>query len=174
MKTCTKCGETKPISLFGAHATGLRRECKVCRNQYHKNYYLKNAEKAAAANLDWRLQNADHLIAYRKVRYARVAEQAKRAAVEWRKANPDLRTYYNAKRRVLQKHSIPPWADHAKIREVYAKARAIRDLGVDCHVDHIIPLQGANVSGLHVHTNLQILLATDNLSKGNKFSVSVI
>lgn len=59
----------------------------------------------------------------------------------------------------------PKWADLEAIKEYYKNCKE------GYHVDHIIPLQGKLVSGLHVENNLQYLTAYDNLSKGNKFDI---
>ena len=61
--------------------------------------------------------------------------------------------------------AMPTWADRLKIREFY-KSRP-----EGCHVDHIVPIRGELVSGLHVHYNLQYLTAEDNMSKGNHYSM---
>ena len=66
-----------------------------------------------------------------------------------------------------QKHYIktrtPKWADLEKIRGIY------NNCPEGFHVDHMIPLNGKIVSGLHVDNNLQYLLSKDNLIKHNKF-----
>lgn len=61
-------------------------------------------------------------------------------------------------------NATPKWANREKIRDIYLKCPK------GYHVDHVIPLQGDNVCGLHVETNLQYLTAFENISKGNKFS----
>lgn len=64
---------------------------------------------------------------------------------------------------------LAPWADPRAVRAIYAKARRFtRETGVPHHVDHIIPLQGAYISGLHVETNLRIVEGAENLRKGNR------
>ena len=63
----------------------------------------------------------------------------------------------------------PLWRDVNKIRAIYDECERItKESGILHHVDHIIPLRGQNVSGLHVHENLRIISATENQSKKNK------
>lgn len=69
----------------------------------------------------------------------------------------------SAARNALLKNAIPKWADLSKIKEIYDNCPE------GYHVDHIIPLQGENICGLHIETNLQYLTAEENLKKGNKF-----
>lgn len=64
-------------------------------------------------------------------------------------------------------HAQPPWADRKKINAIYAEARRLRREGHNVHVDHIIPLCHPEICGLHVHYNLQIVYADENLRKSN-------
>lgn len=70
---------------------------------------------------------------------------------------------YCAKYRAKKLQRTPPWADHSKIEEIYLNCPE------GYHVDHIIPLQGELVSGLHVPENLQYLTPYENLTKSNKY-----
>lgn len=85
-----------------------------------------------------------------------VGEASKQAA--WRRN----------KRKML---ATPRWADVEAIDAIYEKCGAMNlDAGkVAFHVDHIVPLQGKMVCGLHVATNLRIIPKRDNISKGNRF-----
>lgn len=71
------------------------------------------------------------------------------------------------KRKHLEARATPPWADIHEIYNVYNRAAAMRDEGLDVQVDHFYPLQGKDVCGLHVANNLQIVLARDNSRKSN-------
>lgn len=75
-----------------------------------------------------------------------------------------------AKRRAAKLRRTPAWADADKIRKFYADAKIMSEItGEKWHVDHIVPLRGKKVSGLHVHYNLQILPGTENDRKANIF-----
>lgn len=115
-------------------------------------------------------------------------EEGRRRLAEvraWKTANPEplppgeaerrkesraaLVRHHAAKRRSVKLQRTPPWADMDAIRAVYEQARKLTvETGRPHHVDHIIPLQGELVSGLHVHGNLRAIPWLDNIKKGNR------
>lgn len=89
--------------------------------------------------------------------------------IEKKRKARDVGTAKTAKRNAGAKQATPGWADQTKIRAVYKAARLITEAtGISHHVDHIIPLNGKTVSGLHNEFNLQVLTKTENLKKHNK------
>ena len=123
-----------------------------------KRWYAINCEKAKEASNKWRLEQPE-----------RTASNLKK----WREENRDRHCAHRAKRRATKLHATPSWLtedQNQQIQMFYKEAaRLTEETGIKHHVDHIIPLQGENVRGLHVPWNLQVLSATENLSKGNSF-----
>ena len=88
----------------------------------------------------------------------------------WRKKNPGKVSASTMRRIAAKARAVPPWADHARIAAVYAEAaRLTKATGIPHHVDHIVPIQGKQVCGLHWHENLRPLPASENSRKGNRF-----
>jgi 5-methylcytosine-specific restriction endonuclease McrA len=76
-----------------------------------------------------------------------------------------------ARRRARKLRATPPWADNAAMARIYKKSSQLtKQNGIKYNVDHIVPLQGDDVSGLHVQTNLRIVPAHINNKKGNRFN----
>lgn len=75
-------------------------------------------------------------------------------------------------RRLLKLKATPPWLsseDRAKIEAIYQRARELTRLtGIQHEVDHVVPLKGEAVCGLHVPWNLQVLTQSENAAKGNR------
>lgn len=73
------------------------------------------------------------------------------------------KSYMCRKRQSDKLKRTPKWADQEKIKEIY------QNCPEGLTVDHIIPLKGKLVSGLHVENNFQYLSVEENSSKNNKY-----
>jgi len=91
---------------------------------------------------------------------------------DYNKKYPDRHLARTRKRQLSKLNRIPKWltkSDWINIKCKYSVAGMLsRESGRKYHVDHIIPLQGKLVSGLHVPSNIQVILATENVKKSNK------
>ena len=97
-------------------------------------------------------------MAYHYATYGEKAPQKRAAARAWAKANP-ARVLETVKRyRLAQERATPSWASIDKMIEMYeARIFAEEFFGVPIDVDHVVPLQGRTVCGLHCEHNLQLL-----------------
>lgn len=67
---------------------------------------------------------------------------------------------------------MPAWANKKEIAALYKLANHLtKTTGIPHHVDHIVPINNPHVCGLHVPANLQVIPASENLSKGNSFTI---
>ena len=138
-----------------------------------KAYYKANKEKVITKSKAWYGANKEKRKAYRKADYEVNKEKQKAQMKAYREANQSAKNAHHAKRKASKLQRTPSWLtkeDLAEIKDIYRIAKRRSEVeGIEYHVDHIMPLQGKNISGLHVPSNLQILRATENLSKGNKY-----
>ena len=171
-KVCTKCREDKPLGLFSRDRgtkDGHCYHCKSCAAERVKAWFKANPERRAQHRKKWRDANLE----LAKVIEKRSYEENRDARLEYKRsyaaANRPRYTHYTQKRKVAQGRAAPSWADQEAIVKIYPQCAEITDqTGVEHHVDHIIPLQGRLVCGLHVENNLQILPGDTNRRKANK------
>ncbi|MCK5604285.1 hypothetical protein KAR91_20520 [Candidatus Pacearchaeota archaeon] len=134
-----------------------------------KRYRKNNPEKVKKMRIDWKAANPDYHKNYRSIHKKEIAARIAKYTREHRGSN----SAKEAKRRATKLKATPVWSEIEEIKKMYSLAALFGEMfGVKQHVDHIIPLQGKLVCGLHCLSNLQILPATSNLSKSNKFEVN--
>lgn len=89
----------------------------------------------------------------------------------YHRQQPHIETEKCVRRKRAKAQATPAWADISAIRAIYAEAREIsRRTGQPHHVDHIVPLKSDVVCGLHTQSNLRVIHAFINLSKGNRLA----
>lgn len=136
------------------------------RRAYFRAYYHRNKTKLLQWKKQWLEKNPSNNPRYQAAYKARNKAKIKAYNKQWSKQNAGKVTDYSRAYQLLKKNRMPKWLtdkDRQCIKDFYTN----RPVGY--HVDHIIPLKGKNVSGLHVPWNLQYLLALENVKKSNKF-----
>ena len=161
MKTCSKCKDSKPLDSFYKDMTkkdGHTSYCKVCSAKRSKAHYADNKEAVIKRTADWYANNKEYRQEYRRKHYLENKGQ------------------YNASinlRRAAKLQATPSWLTEKQLHDITviytACAKVSERTGKPHHVDHVVPLQGENICGLHVPWNLAIIPAKMNLAKSNTY-----
>lgn len=164
-KRCVECQRA------AQNALNQRPEAKAKRQKYDRNRWLTERDALLAKNRRWQTENAEAFSSQKKAYYRANKAKVQAARLVWLEENRHVVRHHNAKRKKLIRQATPAWVDMEAIKAVYAEAERLeREAGTPYHVDHIIPLQGENVCGLHVPWNLQPLTAAANISKKNRLA----
>jgi len=164
-RKCVQCAKDAALAWNKANPDKFRANSKKYRENHReeesvrsKNWRTKHPDRVKANNEKWQETNW--------VKYLGISSS-------WKRRN---RGHTNAKtkeRRLAQIQRTPKWLtdqDFADIKKFYDLAYELSQAyGFPWHVDHIIPLKGKTVSGLHVVDNLQIMPGSENSRKGNRF-----
>lgn len=137
------------------------------KKSYHRNrdnnllqlrdYYASNRERENNRSKKWKDKNRERISAYQK-------------------SMSSIRSANESMRRARKHHATPSWFgefDDLVLLEAYDLC-AVRksETGIEWHVDHMFPLQGRRVCGLHIGNNLQVIPAAMNISKSNKMDLT--
>jgi hypothetical protein len=139
----------------------IRRKCMECDRLDKKIRRLSNPEKEKER---------------KRLEYYKHREKHLATKKEYRKNNRGKINALNSANKKRIRQAIPKWVDkeHKKrIKELYELAELrTRMFGYAWHVDHIIPIKGDNVCGLHVAENLRVIIGKENISKKNKYEIN--
>lgn len=152
--------------------------------EYRQQWFANNKERVTKKLREKFLANPDIIRKKRNEYIRKKSDHIKKWRKEWLRKNRERlrekkRLSYQknksgyfaraVKRKAALLQRIPVWADFMLIDNIYKERQRIsQETGIIHHVDHIIPLNGKNVSGLHVHNNLRVVPAEINLSKNAK------
>lgn len=173
---CSICALTKPIESFPLRKdTGKRRSlCQACRNSQSQKWVVANLQKRRAIALKWAKNNYAY-IRKKKAEYRALRPLAmRRWSIEnpekmdalrkdWDRRNPHRKLQHARNRQARKRRAIPIWANQDAMNQIYLEARI---KGPSFEVDHVIPLKGKTVCGLHWEGNLEIITRRDNRVKG--------
>lgn len=155
-KLCSNCEIEKPLKEFTVSKrlpSGRMSWCRICVKEHKKQSELQN--KLPHLESDRRYRESNRI----KVRASQRT---------YRQTNPRKYSAWAAKRRAAQLQRLPKWADLKTIEAFYENCPP------GMTVDHIIPLQGKFISGLHIESNLQYLTLEDNSKKGNRIDLDLL
>lgn len=174
MRICRDCKEEKALDLFvnnSGFKDGKDTLCKACNRKRTKAYRAAGKRNYKREYITNKRNNPKRLLADRKKYY-----DANLRNPRILKTKQELKLTKDACRERRRKnHTRPSWADLERIKTYYA----IRDwlnyvtFGKHYQVDHVIPILGKDVCGLHVENNLAVVTASLNRSKSNKLMSAV-
>lgn len=137
-----------------------------------KAYRLAHRDQVRTTKRKSRAARIDKERAYRKLAYERDKEKSSAQHLAWARANKGVVNAIQMRRWAAKFRATPVWANQNAIEAIYREAaRLTRETGIRYEVDHVYPLQGDTVCGLHVEANLQILTKVENARKHNRIPV---
>ena len=153
-----------------ANTVGWKQTNKLKVREYRKRWRTANPERAREYVRAWSRRYPERAAASASASYFRNLEKKRLLRRRNYERNKAAYIAANAARKAAKKRALPLWADLVTIRALYAEAEAKSlETGIQHHVDHIIPLKGKNVCGLHVENNLRVVPALINLRKHSRF-----
>jgi hypothetical protein len=132
-------------------------------------YHAANRSKVRAKDKLSRAKNKDQRRATSQKWVDANRDWVNERARNWRAAHPGYQTPYIVRQKTRQQ-AIPAWANQQAMKAFYQEAvRLTRETGIRHEVDHIYPLRGKTVSGLHCEANLRVVPGSVNRRKSNKY-----
>jgi 5-methylcytosine-specific restriction endonuclease McrA len=181
-KTRKEAKETNSLFYFTGEPcsrghVALRKVKGVCVDCMKEDWAIDNEKRKSKPKTE--AAKAAGRRYYEKNRKAVIARAAQRPAEErranrsaYKQRNPDQTRAENSVRKRRHRDATPRWItvdEKTLMRKLYIEARKLTKLtGVMYVVDHIVPLRGESVCGLHVPWNLRVITQEENLLKSNK------